>query len=74
MICTNSVHFGKSPRSMRRQVALVRFAVVADDRLGLGVGQVADALLRLEVELDPVALVRALMKLKVCEPKPCMWR
>ena len=33
------------------------FAVLADDRLGFGVGQVLDALLRLEVELDPAALV-----------------
>ena len=33
------------------------FAVVADDRLGLGVGQVLDALLGAEVELHPEALV-----------------
>ena len=38
------------------QVALVAFAVLADQRLGLGVGQILDALLRLEVELDPEAL------------------
>jgi hypothetical protein len=46
------------------QVALVAFAVLADQRLGgFGVGQVLDALLGAEVELDPEALVGALMKL-----------
>jgi hypothetical protein len=39
------------------QVALVALAVLADDRLGLGVGQVLDAVLGLEVEFDPEALV-----------------
>ena len=39
------------------QVALVAFPVLADDRLGLLIGQVLDALLGLEVELDPVPLV-----------------
>jgi hypothetical protein len=52
----------------------VRLAVLADEGRGLGIAQVLDALLRTEVELDPMALVGALMKLKVCEPKPCMWR
>ena len=32
-------------------------AVLANDDLGFGVGEVLDALLRLEVELDPMALV-----------------
>ena len=39
------------------QVALVAFAVFADQLLRLRIGQVLDALLRAEVELDPVALV-----------------
>ncbi len=36
---------------------MVVFPVLGDDRLGLFVGQVFDALLGLEVELDPVPLV-----------------
>jgi hypothetical protein len=47
------------------EVALVAFAVLADQRFGLGIAEVADALLTLEVELDPEALVLALIKLKV---------
>ena len=35
------------------QIALVAFPVLGDDRLGLFVGQVLDALLGPEVELDP---------------------
>jgi hypothetical protein len=58
MTCTISVHFGKSPRlDGFIQVALVALAVLADQCLGLGVGEVLDALLALEVELDPEALV-----------------
>lgn len=40
-----------------KQVTLVALAVLADHGLAFRVGQVADALLRLEVELDPVAFV-----------------
>ena len=39
------------------EVPLVAFPVLADERLGLLVGQVLDPLLRLEVEFDPEALV-----------------
>ena len=39
------------------QVALVAFPVLADDRLGLFIGQVLDALLGTEVKLDPVPFV-----------------
>jgi len=39
------------------EVALMALAILADDRLGFLIGQVLDALLALEVELDPVALV-----------------
>ena len=40
------------------QVALVAFAILGDDRFGLGVGEAFDALRRLEVELDPGPLAR----------------
>ena len=40
------------------QVALVAFAVFADQGLGLGVAEIFDALLGLEVEFNPEALIR----------------
>ena len=40
-----------------KQVTLVALAVLADQGFAFRVGQVADALLRLEVKLDPVAFV-----------------
>ncbi|PHN61075.1 hypothetical protein AO268_10570, partial [Pseudomonas sp. ICMP 8385] len=39
------------------QVALVGFAVASHQFLGLGIGEVFDALLGPQVELDPVALI-----------------
>ena len=42
------------------EIALVALAVTADQGLGLGVREVLDALLRLEVELDPEALARGI--------------
>jgi hypothetical protein len=42
---------------MVEQVALVAFAVAAHQVGGFGVGEVLDALLGLEGELDPEALV-----------------
>ena len=40
------------------QVAAVAFAIAGDQRCGLGIAEVLDALLGAEVELDPNALVR----------------
>ena len=52
------VQRGKSPLvDALEQVALVAFAVLGDDRFGFLVGQVLDALLGTQVELDPDALV-----------------
>ena len=39
------------------QVSLVAFPILGNDRLGLLIGQVLDALLGLEVKLDPVPLL-----------------
>ena len=39
------------------EVALMALAVLADQGFGFGIGQVPDPLLRLEMELDPIALV-----------------
>ena len=41
---------------LSKQVALVALAILAHERLGLGVGQVLDALLANPVELDPVPI------------------
>ena len=45
-----------APLDALKEVALVALAVFRDDRLGLLVGQVLDALLRVKVELDPDTL------------------
>ncbi len=72
----NSVQRGKSPRSMLRRGR----AGGSRDRWPMSaaasrVGQVLDALLGAEVELDPDPLVGcALIRLKVWLPKPCMCR
>ena len=66
----NSVQRGKSPRSIAfEQVAPVAFAVVGDQGRGLGVGEVLDALLGAEVELDPEPLVGGVDQVKVWLPK-----
>ena len=76
MICTLSVQDGMlAALDGLQQVALV---VTAGPRrraaaASLG-GQAPDALVGLEVVLDPEALAGALIHWKVCEPKPSMWR
>lgn len=52
----------------------MRFAVLADEGFGSGIGEVLDALLGTEVEFDPATLVLRVDEAEVCEPKPCMWR
>ncbi len=49
-----------APLDSLEQIALVRLAVLGDDRFGLGVGQVLYALHCAEVELDPCAAVVAI--------------
>ena len=57
MICISSRHDGEVARRDRRaQVAAVEVRVLGGHRLRLGVGEVLDALLGLEVVLDPEAL------------------
>ncbi len=54
----NSVQRGKvALLDAVEQVALMAFAILADEGFGLGVGQVLNALLGAEVELDPDALI-----------------
>ena len=54
----NSVQRGKSPAfDAVEEIALMALAVLADQRLGFGIGQILDALLGPEVEFHPDALI-----------------
>jgi hypothetical protein len=52
----------------------VALAAFADDGLGLGVGEVLDALLVCRWNFTQTRSLAALIMLKVWLPKPCMWR